>query len=186
MRLSLLEGPFTVADYHRLADLGILHEDDRVELLNGQVAVMSPIGPRHAGCVDALNRLLSRVVSELGIVRVQSPVVLGFRAEPEPDVSVLRPRADCYRLSHPSPEDVLLLIEVADTSLEYDRDVKLPLYAAARIPEVWIVDLEAERITLCRAPSQDGYGDVTNASRGETISAQLLPGVTLTVDDILG
>ncbi|MDH3292605.1 MAG: Uma2 family endonuclease [Gemmatimonadota bacterium] len=186
MPVSLLEGPFTVADYHRLAELGILHEDDRVELLNGQVIVMGPIGPRHAGCVDALNRLLSRLVGDFGIVRVRNPVVLGHRAEPEPDLAILRPRADWYRGSHPRPNDVLLVVEVADTSLEYDRDVKLPLYAAASIPEVWLVDLDGERIEAYRAPGSEGYGDLVTASRGETLSALHLAGLTLGVDEILG
>jgi Uma2 family endonuclease len=172
-----LEGPFTVAGYHRLAELGILHEDDRVELLNGQVVVMSPIGPRHAGCVKMLNRLL------LG---VQDPLILSERAEPEPDLAVLAPRPDGYRRAHPRPEEVFLVIEVADSSLDRDHVRKIPLYAAAGIPEVWVVDLEGDVITLHRTPSPNGYGEITAASRGETISPHLLPHVSLAVDEILG
>jgi Uma2 family endonuclease len=186
MQPTLLEGPFTVAEYHRLAELGILHEDDRVELLDGKVVVMTPIGPRHAGCVDRLTRLFSLRASDLAAVRVQSPVVLGERAEPEPDVSLLRLPIERYASAHPRPVDVMLIIEVADTSLDYDRDVKLPLYASAGIPEVWLVDLEGERITLHRAPGPDGYRDVTTASRGHSITPRLLPDGTLAVDEILG
>jgi Uma2 family endonuclease len=186
MPKRLLEGPFTVADYHRLAELGILHEDDRVELLDGQVVMMTPIGPRHAGCVDRLTRLFSRQAADFAVVRVQNPVVLGERAEPEPDVSLLQLPIERYAGTHPQPIDVLLVIEVAETSLDYDREVKLPLYASAGIPEVWLVDLEGERITLHRAPGPDGYGDVTTASRGDSITPLLLPDGTLAVDEILG
>jgi Uma2 family endonuclease len=145
----LLDGPFTVADFHRLAELGILHEDD-------------------------------------GIVRVQNPVVLADRAEPEPDLAVLRPRGDGYRRSHPRPADVLLVIEVADASLEYDRDVKLPPYAAAGIPEVWLVDLDGETITAYGKPAGDGYTRLTTVSRGGTIGITGLPTVTVEVSQVLG
>jgi Uma2 family endonuclease len=186
MHPTLLEGPFTVAEYHRLAELGILHEDDRVELLDGQVVVMSPIGPRHAGCVKMLNRLMHRALGETVTLGVQDPLVLSERAEPEPDLAVLAPRPDNYRRSHPHPEEVFLVIEVADSSLDRDHVRKIPLYAAAGIPEVWVVDLEGEGITLHRAPGPAGYGDITTASRGETISPRLLPHVSLSVDEILG
>lgn len=118
MAVRLLKGAFTVDDYHRLAELGILGEDDRVELLDGQVVEMTPIGPEHAGCVDSLTRLLSRSASDVAIVRVQGPVVLQEHAELQPDLAVLKPRADAYRVAHPRPGDILLVIEVADTSLE--------------------------------------------------------------------
>jgi Uma2 family endonuclease len=186
MHPTLLKGPFTVAEYHRLAELGILHEDDRVELLQGQIVVMSPIGPRHAGCVDRLTRSFSRRTADLAVVRVQNPVVLGERAEPEPDVSLLRPPIERYTNAHPRPADVMLIVEVADSTLDYDRDVKLPLYASAGIPEVWLVDLGGERITLYRDPGPDGYRDVATASRGDSITPRLLPHVSLAIDEILG
>src|SRR6266498_3300178 len=167
MSVRLLKGPFTVDDYHRLAELGILGEDDRVELLDGQIVEMTPIGPDHAGCVDALNRLLSRLVGDTGIVRVQNPLVLSSEWEPQPDLVVLRPRADGYRKAHPGPEDVLLVIEVADTSLESDREVKLPRYAVAGIPEVWLVALANDRIEVYRQPAPDGYREVRTLSRGD-------------------
>jgi Uma2 family endonuclease len=186
MPTTLLKGPLTVADYHRLAEVGILHEDDRVELLDGQVVVMSPIGPRHAGCVDRLTRLLSRLAAEAAVVRVQNPVVLGDWAEPEPDLALLRPPIERYAAAHPRPADVMLVIEVADSSLDYDREVKLPLYAAAGIPEVWLVDLEGGKILLYRSPGPDGYGDVVTACRGQTISPAELPGAVMDAGEILG
>src|SRR5437867_6682360 len=137
----LLKGPFTVDHYHRLAELGILDEDERVELLDGQIVEMSPIGPRHAGCVKGLVRLLYRKLGDAVFLGVQDPISLGPRSEPQPDIAVLKPRSDAYRDAHPRPGDILLVIEVAETSVESDRDVKLALYAGAGVPEAWLVDL---------------------------------------------
>jgi Uma2 family endonuclease len=186
MHTPLLEGPFTVADYHRLAEVGILGEDDRVELLDGQVVVMSPIGPRHAGCVDRLNRLLSRLVGDLAIVRVQNPIVLSPRTEPEPDLSLLSPPIERYSAAHPRPTDVMLVIEVAESSLAYDRDVKLPRYAAAGIPEVWLVNLEAERVEVHRQPSPSGYQETFHAVRGDTLTVDNLMRAEIPISPILG
>ena len=185
MAERLLKGPFTVDDYHRMAELGILDEDDRVELLDGQVVEMTPIGPEHAGCVDALTTLLSRRVGDTAVVRVQNPLILGTRWEPQPDVALLRPRADGYRTAHPGAGDVLLVIEVADTTAGSDRDVKLPLYARAGIAEAWLVDLAAEVIEVHRQPGLEGYREVHTLRRGDTLSALLLPASSIPVDDVL-
>jgi Uma2 family endonuclease len=133
---------FTVHDYHRMGEAGILHEDDRVELIEGELVEMTAIGTRHFSCVNRLNRLLVMHVGDDAIVSVQNPVRLNEYNEPQPDLTVIRPRD--YLESLPKPEDVLLLIEVSDTTLAYDRGVKLPLYARAGIREVWIVDLLGE------------------------------------------
>jgi Uma2 family endonuclease len=133
---------FTVHDYHRMAEAGILHEDDRVELIEGEVVEMTPIGGRHASCVAELTWLLSRQIGDELRLCVQNPVRLGEHGEPQPDLAVIRARD--YKGSLPGPEDVMLLIEVADTSLSYDREVKLPLYARAGIAEAWLVDLSEE------------------------------------------
>ncbi len=114
---------FNVADYHRMGEAGILNEDDRVELIDGEIIEMTPIGSPHGGRVKQLNYLLTRAVGEEAIIAAQDPVILGDRSEPEPDLALLRPRADFYKESHPQPDDVLLLIEVADTSLEKDCQV---------------------------------------------------------------
>ena len=186
MAVPLLKGPFTVADYHRLGEIGILGEDDRVELLDGQIVEMSPIGSRHAGCVKRFVWLLPRLLGDAAMLGVQDPVTLDDHSEPEPDIAVLKPRADTYSTSHPRPDDVLLVIEVADTSVQHDRTRKIPLYARAAIAEAWLVNLPADRIEVWTRPGPDGYADVRMAQRGETLSPLLLDGVTLQVNEILG
>jgi Uma2 family endonuclease len=137
---------FNLADYHRMGEAGILSEDDRVELIDGEIIEMTPIGSPHGGRVKRLVYLLTQAVGPHAIVAAQDPVILDDRSEPEPDLALLRPRADFYTESHPRPTDVLLLIEVADTSLQKDRQVKVPLYARHGIPETWIVDTEHQRV----------------------------------------
>lgn len=148
---------FDVDEYRRLAEAGILHEDDRVELIEGEIVQMSAVGTRHAACVRFLTRICVRAVSDPVCVSVQNPVRLGPYSEPEPDVTVLRPRADGYSTAHPGPDDVQLLIEIADSSLPYDRSVKLPLYAKAGIGEVWIVDLTTAALEVYREPHDGRY-----------------------------
>src|SRR6266571_1203864 len=185
MAVRLLQGPFTVDDYQRLAELGVLREHDRVELIAGQVVAMTPIGDRHASCVRRLNRLLSRALLDVAIIDVQDPVVLSEHDAPQPDVALLKARADAY-LQHPRSADTLLVIEVAETSLAYDREVKIPLYARSDIPEVWLVDLPADHIDVYRNPSGGTYADTRSTSRGDTLTPLRFPHVTLRVDDILG
>jgi Uma2 family endonuclease len=185
MAVRLLKGPFTVDAYQRLAELGVLREDDRVELIDGQVVEMTPIGDRHASCVRRLSRLFSRHLLEVAIIDVQNPVVLGEHDAPQPDVTLLKPREDAYP-RHPRGPDMLLVIEVADSSLAYDRDVKIPLYARAGIPEAWLVDLAADRIQVYRDPAGGEYASVRLVSRGDTITLLHLPNLTLAADEILG
>jgi len=186
MVMPLSTRRFTVDEYHRMGWVGVFHEDDRVELLEGQIVEMSPIGPAHAGCVAALTGLLSRRGGERVVVWVQNPVDLGERSEPQPDIALLSPRADGYRTAHPRARDILLVIEVADTSREHDRDVKLPLYAEAGVPEVWLVNLTDSAVTVYRDPIGGRYATVDRARRGETVTSLRLPGVTLRVEEILG
>lgn len=176
---------FTTEDYHRLVDIGVLGEDERTELLNGEVFYKMPINSRHAGCVNFLVRLLSRLLPEL-LITAQNPVRLGSHSEPEPDLAVLRSRPDDYRSAHPTPKDVLLLIEVADSSLAVDRAIKAPLYAAAGIPELWIVDLAGEALEVYQDPDPAGYRRYRRHVRGETVISSTLPALSLTVDEILG
>ncbi|PYO25587.1 MAG: Uma2 family endonuclease [Gemmatimonadetes bacterium] len=186
MAAQLLPGPFTVDSYHRLAELGILDEDDRVELLDGQIVEMTPIGGAHAACVIRLNDLLARRSRSDTAVSVQNPVVLAERWEPQPDIAVLRRPGGLGGAWLPGPQDVLLVIEVADTSLERDRDVKIPRYAAAGIPEAWLVDLAGDAISVCRGPGPDGYAEIATVTRAETLRPLLLPGLAVGVDEILG
>jgi Uma2 family endonuclease len=169
-----------------MATYGILTEDDRVELIEGEVIQMPPIGSPHAACVDRLNRLFSRRVGNEAIVRVQNPVQLSATSEPQPDLAILRPRDDFYATGHPGPQDILLLIEVADTTLSYDRGVKLPLYARLGVSEVWLVDLEHEAVEMHRTPGLDGYGSHESRLRGDLVSPEGLPQIELAVEAILG
>ena len=175
---------FTVHDYYRMGEAGILHEDDRVELIEGEIVEMAAIGTRHFSCVNGLNRLLVRDGGDTAIFSVQNPVRLDEHTEPQPGLAVLRTRD--YRRSLPGPEDVLLLIEVSDTTLPYDRGVKLPLYARAGIREVWIVDLAGEVLELYTDPSGDGYRSSKQARRGETVESTALTELALRVDAVLG
>ena len=186
MRMPLTARRFTVEEYYRMGRAGLFHEDDRLELLDGQIVEMSPIGPAHAGCVSALTNLMAALAAGRALVSVQNPVRLGQHSEPQPDVALLVPRSHAYRTAHPQPDDVLLLIEVADASLEHDREVKVPLYAAAGVPEVWLVHLTDNVVTLYRDPVSGRYTTVRTARRGETVTSLRLPGVTLRVEDILG
>lgn len=177
---------FTAREYQRMGETGILHEDDRVELIEGEIIEMAPIGNRHFACVNRLTRLFVQRVGDSAVVHVQNPVRLSDLSEPQPDLSLLRPREDFYAGKHPAPEDVLLLVEVADTSLAYDREVKLPLYARAGIREVWIVDLAGEKIERHTDPTTEGYRRIEQVRRGETLEPAALGGLALPVDDVLG
>lgn len=169
-----------------MAEFGILSEDDRVELIEGEIVRMSPIGSRHAACVGRLNRLLNRLVGLDAIVRVQDPIRLNGYSEPEPDVALVKPRSDFYSREHPGPGDVLLLIEVADTSVERDLEAKLPLYAQAGIPEAWLVNLPAETIEVHSRPDSGEYRETVRVKRGETLESRTIPGLEVAADDILG
>lgn len=184
MLLPLRKGPFTVESYHRLAELGILPRDARVELIDGQVLEMSPIGGPHASCVRRLLHRFGQRLPQGVMIDVQNPVVLDESNAPEPDLALLVFRPDGYP-QQPRVADVFLLIEVADTSLAYDRDTKMPLYAAAGIPETWLVDLAGDAITVYRDPGPDGYRDVVTVVRGETLAPLRLRGVAVAVDEIL-
>ena len=177
---------WTVAEYDRMIAAGILAEDDRVELIEGRIIEMSPIGSRHAACVKRLSELLRDEVGKAANVGVQDPIHLSDYSEPEPDLSLLRRRADFYADSHPTPADVLLLIEVADSSLMFDREKKLPLYATAGIPELWIVDLVSDNVTVYAEPTYEAFAVERQFTRGQIIVSAAIPNLQLTVDDVIG
>jgi Uma2 family endonuclease len=177
---------FTVDDYYKLAEAGILKEGDRVELIDGEIVKMSPIGNRHASCVMRLNAIFNQRAGQLVIVNVQNPVRLNQYSEPQPDITLLKPRGDYYSNSHPTPGDVLLIIEVSDTTLAYDRMIKIPLYARAGIPEVWVADLAGDRVEAYSEPVNGSYQKTRRAARGETLTPERLPTVSVSVDDVLG
>jgi Uma2 family endonuclease len=170
----------TVDEYHRMGEVGILTEDDRVELIEGELVAMAPIGSEHIAATNSLNRLLVLAVGDHGIVSVGNPVRLNRHSEPQPDFSVLKPRDD-YRKMLPRPEDTLLAVEVANTSLDYDRKVKLALYARSGIPEVWIVNLAANEVEVYRSPVADNYTVVARAGLAATLTIAALLGVSIPV-----
>ncbi|MDQ3991333.1 MAG: Uma2 family endonuclease [Actinomycetota bacterium] len=176
---------FNVDEYYRMAEAGILGEDDRVELIDGEIVEMTPIGSDHAGVVNRLTHVIIAAMGGRAVVGVQNPVRLGDFSEPQPDLAVLAFRPDYYRREHPKPADVLLLIEVADSSVRFDRHVKLPLYARAGIPETWIVDLNAGTIDVCRSPGPDGYGERRTIGPGDVLTVAALPDVELDASEIL-
>lgn len=178
---------FTVEEYHRMAASGILTEQDRVELLDGQIYVMSPIGSQHAACVRRLSRLLYQRAEPQAIVSVQNPILLSPDSESEPDVALLAPRDDDYASRHPRPEEIMLVIEVADSSMTLDREVKLPLYARAGIPEVWIVALDNDEVHVFREPNEDEFTDHRTLGPEEEVDVGSLSSVSpISIDAILG
>ena len=186
MAVQLTRRRFTVDEYHGMARAGILGEDDRVELIDGEIVEMAPIGSEHAGSVNQLTLLLVRRFSRRAVITVQNPIRLDPHNEPQPDLALLRPRPDFYRSALPTPADVLLVIEVADTTLAADRDVKMPLYAHAGIPESWLVDLQHAVVLVHREPTANGYRVVTTARPGERLTPLAFPDRDLAVSDLLG
>ena len=177
---------FTVEEYYRMGEVGILSPDVRVELVDGEIRRMPPIDPPHASIVHRLNAVLGRKLLGKVVVGIQSPIRMDDFNEPQPDVTVLRFRDDYYGSQHPMPADVLLVIEVADTSLRYDRDEKMPRYGAAGIPESWLVDVQAGTITVFTKPRAGGYGQERVVTRGQEIMSVAVEGLRLQVDEALG
>jgi Uma2 family endonuclease len=176
----------TVRDYYRMGEAGIFAPEARVELIEGEIIDMAPIGTRHGAAVKRLVALLTSALGSLVIVAVQDPLRLSELSEPEPDLMLLQPRDDFYAEAHPSAADVLLLIEVADTSARYEREIKLPLYARHGVPEVWIVDLEARLLRRHRSPVNGAYTDVGATDRPGPTPVAALPGVSVDLSAIFG
>lgn len=176
---------FTADEYQRIGEAGILGEDDRVELIDGEIVTMSPVGSSHSAAVDRATQRLVLRIGERAIVRVQGPVRLDTYNEPQPDITILRPRDDFYRPGHPHPADVLLVIEVAETSLRYDRDVKAPLYARAGIVEYWLADLTGRTVTCHASPQEGRFRETTVHGSGESLSPRSLPGIAIAVEDLV-
>ncbi len=184
MTIMMPRHRFTTADYEQMIAIGILDEDDRVELIDGEIITMSPIGPLHVDSVMILTEVLSQQVAGLARISVQSPIQLPNDSQPQPDITLVRYKR--YRGTLPTPDDIFIVIEVADSTLAFDRDTKLPLYAAAGIPEAWLVDLNAGTIERHTQPGSAGYRAILRAGRGEDLSSLALPSVTVAVDAIFG
>ena len=175
---------FDTEEYHRMVDAEVLSEDDRVELIEGEIVEMTPIGARHVNCVNRLTRALSRYAGDDYLVSVQNPLRLDEDNEPQPDLALLRESDDPGEL--PTAADVALVVEVAETSLRYDRETKLPLYAKAGIPEVWLLDLNGETVEVYSAPGSSGYTRVERYGHGQELRSESLPDLALDVDNALG
>lgn len=176
----------TVEEYHRMAEAGILTEDDRVELLAGMIIPMSPIGSRHSTCVKRINQLFHQHYSpNEAVVGVQDPIELLDTSEPEPDVTLVLPPLEKYQNQHPKGADIILIVEVADSSYEKDQEVKVPLYAAAAIPEVWLVDLQKDCIEVYTEPKDGAYSLRRLIRRGESLALPIKE-QAVPVEDVLG
>jgi len=186
LSLAVSLRPFSADEYEAMIRTGVLRADDRCELLEGEIVEMSPLGSRHIACVNRLVMRLVPLVGASAIVSAQNSIRLGDYSEPQPDLALLKPRPDFYERSLPRAADVLLLIEVSDTTLAYDRGAKLPIYAANGIAEVWLVDLEADTIETHTDPAAHGYRKVRRARRGDALASPALAGAELNVTDILG
>lgn len=186
MSVQIARRYFNVTEFYRMAAAGVFSEDDRVELIEGEILEMSPIGSRHAACVGRLTELFGRQVGSQAIVWVHNPIRLNDYSEPLPDSSLLKRRADFYAEKHPTPADVLLVVEVADTSVDYDRNIKLPIYAQANIPEAWLVNLPKNVIEVYTRPSGGKYQKAQRLKRGERLVSHQVPNLSLSVDEVLG
>jgi Uma2 family endonuclease len=186
MQTDIVKKLFTVDEYHRMGEAGILTEDDRVELIKGEIVQMSPIGNRHMVCVDRAMYTLISTLKNQAHVSIQNPLQLDDYSEPQPDVIVLKPRADYYAGRTRAPSDVLLMIEVSDTTLRYDCNIKVPLYAASGVSEVWVEDLQNDVILVYRDPAGPAYKTTFTRRHEETISPLAFPSVAFTVADFLG
>lgn len=175
---------FTVDEYHRMAEAGLLKADDRVELLDGQIIDMMLIGPFHGGVNNRLARMFIKLANDRWHVAIQTPVRLDDHSEPQPDLMLLKPAPDDYTTEHPAPEDVLLLVEVADSTLNYDRSDKLPAYGRAGVAEVWLVNLPQRLLEVYREPHYTGYASRTVLREGQSAHPGAFPDVALDVSEL--
>lgn len=176
----------SVAQYERMGEAGVLAADARVELIEGELIEMAPIGTRHAAAVKRLNHAFNAALGERAVVAVQDPLRLGDYSEPQPDLMLLRPRDDFYGAAHPTAADVLLLVEVSDTTIRFDRAIKLPLYAREKIAEVWIVDLDDLVLRIHRNPADGSYRDVQDLpAPSGLVELAAFPGIVIDLGGLL-
>ena len=186
MSAQLERWHFNVDQYYRLAEVGVLQPDDRVELIEGEIIRMPPIVSPHAARVTRISYALRDVFERRAIISVQNPVRLDDFSEPVPDVALLKPHEDFYAAHHPTPEDVLLIVEVSDSSTFTDRNVKVPLYARAQIPEVWLVNLPKQVIEVYSEPAEGKYQKAVTFNPGEVLTSPTVANLSLRVEEIIG
>ena len=185
MPIEITKRLFDVDDYHRMGKAGILSEDDRVELIDGEIVAMTPIGPRHNASVNRATRALVTIVGDQAIVRVQGSVRLDRFREPQPDLVLLRPQPDFYASRLPGPSDILLVIEIAEASLHYDREVKARIYAQAGVQEYWLVDLDDRSASCYTEPRGGAYQKLRQCRSGQLTTPEALPQCVISVDVLL-
>lgn len=175
----------TVDEYYHMAQVGLLAQDARVELIEGEIFDMAPIGSRHGATVSKLDYLISRAIGERAILRVQLPIRLSRSSEPQPDLALVRPLKDFYASDHPTAADTLLVIEVSQTTLRYDQRIKMPLYARHGIPELWIIDLEHSQMHFFRSCDGEKYGDVSMTAEPGIIELAADSGIAVDLTGLL-
>ncbi len=186
MSVEIAKYSFTAEEFERLGEAGILRQDARLELIDGEIFEMSPIGSLHAACVNFLSMLLNRLFGQSHIIATQNPVWLNDFSEPQPDISLLRWRDGYYRKKLPTPADVLLVIEVADTTVVKDKTVKIPLYARSGVPEAWLVNIPEEQLEVYSDPFNGVYQRAEVFGRGAEARAHTVGGLALSVSELLG
>jgi len=185
MSVQVARHHFSISEYERMVETGILRQDDRVELIEGEVLEMSPIGERHAACVRKINLRLVRLVGDRSLVSVQNPIAIPEWSEPQPDIALLVPRRDFYSTGHPEPKHVQVLIEVADSSIDYDLTVKVPLYARAGVKEVWVIDLRKREVIVFTNSRLGAYRTRRVFGRNATFETKRVPGLAVSTNDLL-
>jgi len=177
---------FTVRDYHQLVGAGHFTRADRIELINGELTLMPPIGPEHSFHTTRITNTLPSELPAGVLLRMNEPITLPAHSEPQPDAAVVKARADGYRKAHPGPKDVLLIIEVADSSVEFDRQIKAKLYARAGIPEYWVLNVKEATLHVLTGPSAKGYKSIEVLDAGDTVRSRSVSGLKLAVKQLLG
>jgi len=185
MNSAIQKHRVTVSEWHNMGKYNIFPPKARMELIEGEIIDMAPIGPSHAGCVRNLIELLSRQKGKAAWLDVQNPILLSNLSEPEPDLTLLRPISHFYRKKHPTPEAIFLLIEVSDSTVNYDRDKKIPLYAKEGIVECWLIDLNEFQIEVYLNPTPNGYTTKSICEAGHILSPSQLPHIKIPVAEIL-
>lgn len=184
--VQLLRKKFTITEFEQMAETGIIKDEDRFELIEGELIDMGKIGNRHAACVRRLLRLLTQVIADQAIIDVQNPIQLGNYSQPQPDLAILSRKNDYYEAAHPTPEDIFLLVEVADTTIETDREIKIPLYAKHNIIEVWLINLNREVVEVYSQSNLNSYTEEKIFTKGQIISPISFPEININVDKIFG
>lgn len=186
MSISILKRRFTVEEYDKMGRSGIFPDTEKNELIEGEIIARSPIGKRHAACVSRLSELFFNKLANVASVRVQNPIILDDFSEPQPDIVLVKRRVDFYEERHPQPSDIFLLVEVADTSFEFDQQVKIPLYCQNGIREVWLINLAENYLLLYQSPTPKGYQITDVLTPEKTVTLDIFPEFKIKVQEILG